>query len=112
MSVQDLVIEIMSRDGRGRKPSTVTGVITRELTPEDVIKLNDAPVGVASSPLKKLKHSHHNLARLIADGVREEQISSVTGYSLPYISLLKGDPAFSQLVQYYAEQKAQVYLDV
>jgi len=90
----------------------VTGVITRELTPEDVIKLNDAPVGVASSPLKKLKHSHHNLARLIADGVREEQISAVTGYSGAYISSIKCDPAFAQLVVYYEQQKEKIYLDV
>jgi hypothetical protein len=112
MSIQDLVNEVMSRDGRGRKPSTVGAVVSRELTPADIVRLNDAPASVVATPLKKLKHSHHMLAKLIADGVREEEISSISGYTVAYISAIKCDPAFSSLVEYYAEQKKEIYIDV
>jgi hypothetical protein len=52
------------------------------------------------------------LARLVAQGTREGEISLVTGYSLPYISNIKTDPAFGELVAYYKSQVSEVYLDV
>lgn len=115
MSIHDLVAEIMAPASRGRKPSGVQGVMTRELAPEDVQKLHGlsfGALGSAAAPLKRLKHSHHGLARLVADGVREGEIAAVTGYSLTYISTIKKSPDFVELVAYYAEQKREVYLDV
>jgi hypothetical protein len=114
--VQAILSEIIgSPPARGRKPASIHATVTRELEDADVQKLHDmnfGDLGSRASPLKKLKHSHHNLARLVADGVREEEISAVTGYSSSYISSIKHDPAFLQLVAYYTEQKGQVYLDV
>jgi hypothetical protein len=115
MSIHDLVAEIMAPASRGRKPSGVQGSVTRELEPADIQKLHGLSFGALGSvaaPLKRLKHSHHGLARLVADGVREAEISSVTGYSLTYISTIKKSPDFVELVAYYAEQKREVYLDV
>jgi hypothetical protein len=116
MSVAAILNEIINApSARGRKPAPITALISRELEDADVQKLHDAnfgDLGSRASPLKRLKHSHHNLARLVADGVREEEISAVTGYSGSYISAIKHDPAFTQLVTYYAEQKGAVYLDV
>jgi len=115
VSVQDLVNEIIARPSRGRKPASVAGSVVRQLDESDIQKLNDqsfGQLGSTASPLKRLKHSHHNLARLVADGVREEEISAITGYSSSYISAIKHDPAFEGLVKYYEEQKGQVYLDV
>jgi len=112
MTVQSLINEIMSRDGRGRKPSLVGAVISRKLEAADMLKLSEPASPQQASPIRKLKHSHHNLARLLADGTREEEISSITGYTVAYISVIKGDPAFSSLVQYYAEQAAEKYLNV
>lgn len=115
MSVAEIVAEIMAPPSRGRKPSGVQGVMTRELTPQDIQKLHGLSFGALGStatPLKRLKHSHHGLARLVADGVRESEISAVTGYSLSYISVIKKSPDFVELVAYYTEQKREVYLDV
>jgi len=36
----------------------------------------------------------------------------ITGYSPSRISILQADPAFAELVAYYATQAEQVYLDV
>lgn len=115
MSIHDLVAEIMAPSSRGRKPSGVQGSVTRELEPSDIQKLHGLSFGALGSvapPLKRLKHSHHGLARLVADGVREGEISSITGYSQSYISTIKKHPDFVDLVAYYAEQKREVYLDV
>lgn len=115
MSIHDLVAEIMAPSSRGRKPSNVQGAVTRELEPADIQKLHGLSFGALGSvaaPLKRLKHSHHGLARLVADGIREGEISSITGYSQSYISTIKKHPDFVDLVAYYAEQKREVYLDV
>jgi hypothetical protein len=115
-SVSAILNEIIKPpSARGRKPTPTHASISRELEDADVQKLHNVAfgdLGSRASPLKKLKHSHHNLARLVADGVREEEISAVTGYSSSYISAIKHDPAFEQLVVYYTEQKGAVYLDV
>lgn len=115
-SVANILNEIIGApSARGRKPAPITAIVGRELEDADVQKLHNmsfGDLGSRASPIKRLKHSHHNLARLVADGVREEEISAVTGYSSSYISSIKHDPAFTQLVTYYAEQKGTVYLDV
>ena len=115
MSISDLVAEIMAPASRGRKRSDVQGSVTRELESDDIQKLHGlsfGALGTVVAPLKRLKHSHHGLARLVADGVREAEISAVTGYSLSYISNIKKFPDFIELVAYYNEQKQEVYLDV
>jgi len=115
MSISDLVAEIMAPASRGRKRSDVQGSVTRELESDDIQKLHGlsfGALGTVVAPLKRLKHSHHGLARLVADGVREAEISAITGYSLSYISSIKKFPDFIELVAYYNEQKQEVYLDV
>jgi len=114
-STAQLVAEVMAPPARGRRPSGVKGAFVRELTPEDIRQLQNLPSGQLGSDaqvLKKLRHSHHSLARLIAEGVREGEASTITGYSLTYISTIKHDPAFKELVAYYAEQKSEVIHDV
>jgi hypothetical protein len=100
---------------RGRRKAGPHAAVVRELTQEDIRRLWEMPEGALSSkvrPLLKLRHSHHMLARLVAQGTREGEISLVTGYSLPYITNIKTDPAFGELVSYYKSQVSEVYLDV
>jgi hypothetical protein len=62
--------------------------------------------------LKHIRHNHHQLARLMALGVPQEEISLITGYSPAYISRIKSDPTFEALVDYYHNQRDEVFVDV
>lgn len=74
--------------------------IVRPLTAADLAEL-DAPRGVVSFPLKKLRDSHHLLARCIAMGWSLREIAEKTGYSYSRISILKSDPTFAELIAVY-----------
>jgi hypothetical protein len=115
MSVADIVNEVMAPAARGRRPSGARAAYVRDLTPGDIVRLQNLPEGSLQSalpPIKRLRHSHHTLAKLLADGVRQEECSAITGYSPSYISNMQKDPAFAELISYYVEQKKEVYLDV
>lgn len=51
----------------------------------------------------KLRDSHHRIAMLFASGLRTAEVAAETGYSLSYISNLRGDPSMCDLVAYYHE---------
>jgi hypothetical protein len=86
--------------------------VLSELTVEDILALEGQEVGAEAAPLKKLRQSHHQLARLISEGYKDVEASAMTGYSPSRISILKNDPAFAELITYYQEVKTAVYLDV
>lgn len=73
--------------------------VVRELTREDLARLYE-PRAVTNRP-KKLRHSHHQVAMLVAAGFTFENVKTLTGYSIGRISTLAGDPAFQALVQTY-----------
>jgi hypothetical protein len=58
-------------------------------------------VGRATRGLRRLRDTHHALARLIAVGSSNIEASALTGYDPGYISVLKADPAFKELVAHY-----------
>lgn len=84
--------------GRAAKP--VSAEIVRELTAEDLVLL-EVEKGVKAPTLKRLRDSHHSIARLMAQGLSNIDIASITGYSQSRLSILKGDPAFEELIAFY-----------
>lgn len=87
--------------------------LVRVLTPEDVpLLVNPPPVGSSPPTIASIRHSHHQLARLLAEGREQAEVALITGYSPSRISILKGDPAFAELLAYYAIQREQVFVDV
>jgi hypothetical protein len=56
------------------------------------------------------------MARMVAEGKRTGEIAEETGMSLSRISILKGDPAFQQLVEMYRANLEQLkdaaYFDI
>jgi hypothetical protein len=52
------------------------------------------------------------LAKAVASGKTLLECSQLTGYRQSVISDLKNDPAFQELVAFYAEELHQVYVDV
>jgi hypothetical protein len=86
----------------------------------DIIKLEDLDgldkVQERPSSLKRIRDHHHFIARLIAQGKRTTEVAKEVGYSISRVSILKGDPAFRQLVEMYKANYNQIdqieYADV
>jgi hypothetical protein len=97
----------------GRRASRDKGIFySRDLSEADLPLLLDPPPVERGSPVvAKLRSTHHNLARLLASGLTQNAVSEMTGYSPSRISVLKGDPAFQELIAYYQSQTAEVFID-
>jgi len=63
--------------------------------------------------LARLRDSHHQVARLIAAGLRTQEVSRMTGYAISRLSWLQNnDPAFMELVEFYRADARDVQIDV
>ena len=103
--------EITFDSAQGNRRGTPLAIdFVRVLEPEDVQGLSGA-VAAPARPLLQIRHAHHQLAQLICQGTDNSEISLITGYAPAYISKLQGDPAFQELIQYYATQREQRYID-
>ena len=77
-------------------------------------------IGVVTSPtgavirdiLHRLRERHHHLARCLASGMSQVEASIVTGYDQSRISILKGDPAFAELIEFYREKTDAIYAEL
>ncbi len=107
--------EVDLGSARGRRGAAASGLeVVRELGSDDLPLLcNPTAVAAPSQSLRQIRHSHHQLAQLLARGdSSQEEAALITGYSPSYISILKGDPAFRDLVSYYVGQREQRVVDV
>lgn len=84
--------------------------ITEELAEVDLDQLGEER-GVQPIQIKKLRDSHHQIARLLASGMKDVEISAVTGYSQSRISILKNDPQFKQLIEMYRGDVKAAFAD-
>ena len=63
--------------------------------------------------LTRLRDSHHQVARLIASGLRTQDVSRMTGYAISRLSWLQSqDPAFKELVEFYRQERHDVEMAV
>lgn len=115
-ALEALIDEVLSPPPpRGRKAQPLEISFRRELNEADVQALWDVPEGGLESttrPLVKLRYQHHYLARLLAEGRSGADCALYTGYDPSRISILKQDPAFSELITYYKTQVDEVYVNV
>jgi hypothetical protein len=105
----DLGLDITRTRGRAAKP--VAAVEMRDLTDADLALL-DTEKGVHAPTIKKIRESHHALARALASGMRPAEAAQVTGYSLSRISIIKADPAFQDLMTVYTDQVGEIYANL
>lgn len=96
---------------QGRAEVEIACEYVRDLTPEDLAQLVE-PHGRQEPALKRLSDSHHAVARALASGMSVNAVSAVTGYVPPRISMLKADPAFQELVEFYRQNLDTVYADL
>ncbi len=74
---------------------------------------NGESVPTASTPrIARLRDSHHAVARLLARGVLETEISHITGYALSRIASLKRDPLFAELIEAYRLEQRDTQRDL
>lgn len=77
--------------------------VKRELTPDDLLRLGDAPkVGVPV--LQKLRSIHHRQAQLLAQGKKPTEVAAIVGCTVQRLVQLQNDPTFMELVTYYGDQ--------
>ena len=98
----------------GRRERELNPQVVRELEAEDLLSLSEErgvqkPVGLK---LERLSERHRNLARLLAAGKEDWEISAITGYTVSRISVLKGDPAMQNLIRHYREEVDIVFTQV
>lgn len=86
----------------------------REIGPEELVLLHSVSKLPTNSkaPLAKLRAPHHTLAQMLVEHNDVIVVSRVTGYSTARIRTLQADPAFDELVQFYAENKVHAEHDV
>lgn len=99
--------ELNPTGGLGRPPKATMVEIVRELGPDDVRQLGKG-IGSKPSALKRITETHHLIARLMAQGEAGYAIADATGYSQSRLSILKGDPAFQELIAHYRGEVEEV----
>lgn len=113
--VPDLFDEfVMPGATGGRKKHVSLQVQTRQLTLEDLNALvegNTPAEAQQHGTLLRIRNQHHQLARHIASGTEMIEVARITGYTPAYISVLKADPAFQELLRYYEAQTEAKFVD-
>jgi hypothetical protein len=100
--------------GKGRRPAPILYGPPRPLSEADIASMWDRQAdGAKAIPrIKTLRYNHHLLAKAVASGKSLLECSQMTGLTGSRISDLKNDPAFQELVSFYAEELHEVYVDV
>lgn len=106
---EDLGLSLTASVRPGRPASTIQERFLRELTEAD-LAMPSTQVQTAPG-LVKIRDSHHALARVLATGMREQEAAAITGYSASRISILKADPQFAELLEFYRGQSQDVVAD-
>jgi hypothetical protein len=106
----DLDLDVVPRT-RGRAAVPVSARTVRSLGEADVALLA-AERGTKPSAIKRISDRHHALARAIASGMGEGEAAIVCGYDISRVSILKADPAFRELLEFYREEKDRAFRSV
>lgn len=89
----------------------LTAEVVGPLTREDVAAAQ-RPRGSKAPAIKRLSDRHHSVARSIAAGMAMHEVAAVHGMSASRISILKDDPSFKELVEFYREKTDAAYADM
>lgn len=112
LALLDEIVLGSARGGR-RKAEPLLAEPVRSLTAEDLPLLrNPPPVDAAPQTILQIRHSHHMIAQSMAQGDELQHTALMTGYSTAYLSNLKNDPAFAELLAYYGKNREAVFIDV
>jgi hypothetical protein len=109
-NVRDLSLDLGLRASYAGAPAEMPLIHRgRDLTPEDIARLSERGRTLPETGLKKLSDSHHAVARALASGMSTNAVAAVTGYTPTRISMLKADPMFAELIEFYRKDLNEVY---
>lgn len=98
---------------RGRTMSPLELEIISSISEEDLLNRSEGALVSSEAPtLSRIRGIHHEIARLLASGLKPADVSAVTGYSLSRISILQKDPSFRELLSFYEAKSDEVFVDV
>lgn len=95
----------------GRAAKQLHAEIVRELTLSDLALLSTER-GIQPSHVQRITDRHHALARCLASGMSATEAGLCTGYTASRISVLRGDPAFEELISFYRADRGAEVLDL
>lgn len=95
----------------GRASKALHAEVLRELTESD-LGLLATERGIRPTAVQRITDRHHALARCLATGMGATEAGLCTGYTASRISVLRGDPAFEELISFYRADKAAPVLDL
>lgn len=116
--IDDIIAGLFSSpDGRSRVMSRAKVAIgihaVRPIDPQDFISLQTSSgYTEGAAPLKRLRATHHQLARLLAAGSSPEECTILTHYCASRISVLQSDPTFNALVESYRKELTSAVADI
>ena len=84
--------------GRAKRAPAVE--LVRAVTAADLALL-ETEKGSKPPSVKRLTDRHHSLARCLAQGMEGWEAAAITGYDPSRISILKSDPTFKELIEFY-----------
>ena len=105
-------MQVIFPPGKGRRPAPIFYNVTRHLNEADISELWNAQRENTGPKIKALRYNHHVLAKAVASGKSGIECANLTGMSQTYISILKNDPAFQELVSFYADEMNELFVDV
>lgn len=98
---------------RGRTMSPLELEIISSISEEDLLDRSEGALVSSEAPtLSRIRGIHHEIARLLASGLKPADVSAATGYSLSRISILQRDPSFRELLSFYESKSDEVFVDV
>ena len=95
----------------GRPSAGVEFEVVRDLTQADLASISAPRQAPKESRLKALRARHHRLARLLATGTKPGDAGSIVGYSASRVSILQSDPAFQELLAFYADKDQEAFME-
>ena len=95
-----LNLDIAAIQRPGRRPAPLEATVARELTPAD-IELLAVHRGTQPAEPRRIMERHHALAKALASGMSDGEAAALVGYDPSRVSILKGSPAFRELMDLY-----------
>jgi hypothetical protein len=95
----------------GRKTVPLHAEVLRELTASD-IGLLATERAIKPTHVQRITDRHHALARCLASGMSVTEACLVTGYTPSRISILRGDPSFEELIEFYRQDRGAEVQDL
>lgn len=112
IELDDIIDQAAGALRRGRR-GVEAPTFVREITAEDFPRiLTETAEPSGSTPIAKLRHTHHLVARCLAEGKSTFEAAAITGYTPQRVRQLAADPAFQELLAYYKDQVREKWLNV